>query len=342
MDLVRQWKDEGIYPFAGDARNVVELAHREVFDLCAVQVHRHLDAFRQGSLRDRQFTLHMLKTALDENPESLKRILSEVLGLPAASRDALGELLLKTNLPALIAASTLATDRLKILEGLQDLLFQPASRRSVPERPTLHRILERETWIFGEEYLLSHSDENLNTLLRKHLPLLGRDGRHPARTTRVKRDDGREAVPDLILGREIPAYASTRREFLVVELKRPSRKIDLAAKAQLESYALTVVHDERFDKANTHWTFLAISNAITPQADYTLDQTGRPFGVFLNNRQVTIGLATWAQILNAARVRLEAYRDKLDYLATRDEGVALLHRRYAQYLSPPGAMAGCQ
>lgn len=50
--------------------------------ICALNVHQYLDSFREGRPKDRQFTLRMLKTALDENPESLKRILSDVLELP--------------------------------------------------------------------------------------------------------------------------------------------------------------------------------------------------------------------------------------------------------------------
>lgn len=332
-ELVQQWKDEGVYPFAGDATDSLETARREVFDICALNVHQYLDSFREGRPKDRQFTLRMLKTALDENPESLKRILSDVLGLPKEKQTELADLLQYTTLSSIIEASKMVADRLQFLVGFQELLFQPESKKSVRERSQLHRMLENETWLFGEEYLLTSSDENLNTVLRKYLAKL-----RPAEKGRkrkealVVRDDGTQAVIDLMLAREVPAYAQARREFLVVELKRPSQKIDLEVLAQIQSYALAVASDERFDIGNTNWTFIAISNEMTPEAARTVRQQGKPYGFFHQEDNLRIGLATWAEVLGASRARLEAFRSKLDYTATTDQGVALLHSKYARYL----------
>ncbi|WP_176068300.1 ATP-binding protein [Piscinibacter koreensis] len=110
-ELVKQWKEEGVYPFAGDATGPLEAARREVFDICALSVHQYLDSFREGPIKDRQFTLRMLKTALDENPESLKRILSEVLELPKERQNELTDLLQYTTCrQSLRPASSSRTD----------------------------------------------------------------------------------------------------------------------------------------------------------------------------------------------------------------------------------------
>lgn len=335
-ELVQQWKEEGVYPFMGDATGAVETARREVFDICALSVHQYLDSFREGQTKDRQFTLRMLKTALDENPESLKRILTEVLDLPKDKQNELADLLQYTTLSSIIEASKLVADRLQFLVGLQELLFQPESKRDLRERTQLHRMLENETWLFGEEYLLTSSDENLNTVLRKHVEKLRPTPKGKrAKAAPVLRDDGSQAVIDLLLAREVPAYAQARREFLVVELKRPSQKIDLEVHAQIQSYALAVASDERFDTKNTHWTFLAVSNEMTPEAARTVRQKGKAYGFFHEEDNLRIGLVTWAELLGACRARLEAFRSKLDYAATVDQGVALLHSKYAQYL--PGS-----
>jgi hypothetical protein len=224
------------------------------------------------------------------------------------------------------------TDRLRFLAGLQELLYKPESKRALKERSQLHRILENETWIFGEEYLLTSSDENLTTVLKKHLNRLRPNVRQEKKPKPVQRDDGSEAVIDLLLGREVPAYASTRRQYLVVELKRPSQPINLEVKAQIESYAIAVARDERFDKTNSYWSFLAISNEMTEEAEITITQQGKAYGLFQDNPHLKIGLATWSQILGASRARLEAFRTKLNYTATTDQGIAFLHERYSQYL----------
>lgn len=332
-EIVKQWKEEGVYPFAGDATGPLEAARREVFDICALSVHQYLDSFREGRLKDRRFTLRMLKTALDENPESLKRILSEVLELPKERQNELADLLQYTTLSSIIEANKLVADRLQFLAGLQELLFRPETKRDLRERTQMHRMLETETWIFGEEYLLTSSDENLNTVLHKHLAKLRPElVKGKSKQKAVQRDDGTQGVIDLMLAREVPAYAQTRREFLVVELKRPSQRIDLDVHHQILGYAMAVASDERFDTQSTHWTFLAVSNEMTAEARETISQEGKPYGFFHHKGNVRVGLATWAEVLGASRARLEVFRTKLDYTATKDQGVALLHRKYAQYL----------
>lgn len=331
-ELVQSWKEEGVYPFDGIPSNPVEQARREIFDICALNVHENLVSFRDGKEKDRKFTLSMIKTALDGNPEALKRILIDVLELPRDRQSELAELLQHTTLSAIIETSKMVTDRLRFLAGLQELLFKPESKRALKERSQLHRILENETWIFGEEYLLTSSDENLTTVLKKHINRLRPNVRQEKKPKPVQRDDGSEAVIDLLLGREIPAYASTRRQFLVVELKRPSQPINLEVKAQIESYAIAVARDERFDKTNSYWSFLAISNEMTEEAEITITQQGKAYGLFQDNPHLKIGLATWSEILGASRARLEAFRTKLNYTATTDQGIAFLHERYSQYL----------
>lgn len=332
-ELVQQWKKEGTYPFVGDAAGPLETARREVFDICALSVHQYLDSFREGRIKDRKFTLRMLKTALDDNPESLKKILSEVLDLPKDRQNELADLLQYSTLSSIIEASKLVTDRIQFLVGLEDLIFRRETKRDLRERSQLHRMLENETWVFGEEYLLTNSDENLNTILYKHLAKLRPElAKKRSKQKSVLRDDGTQGVIDLMLAREIPAYAQTRREFLVVELKRPTQKIDLDVHHQILGYAMAVASDERFDTQNTHWTFLAVSNEMTPEAQRTIRQEGKPFGFFHYEGNVKVGLTTWAEVIGASRARLDMFRTKLDYTATKDQGVALLHRKYAQYL----------
>lgn len=335
-ELVQQWKNEGVYPFSGDAQDEVEKARREVFDICALSVHQYLDSFKDAQHKDKKFTLRMLKTALDENPESLKRILTDVLDLPKEKQNELADLLQHTTLSSIIEASKMVADRLQLIVGLEELLFRKETKRDLLERTQLHRMLENETWLFGEEYLLTSSDQNLNTVLRKHLdklrPQSNSKRSRKKETSKVVRDDGSEAVIDLLLAREVPAYAQTRREFLVVELKRPSQKINLDVHAQIQSYALAVAEDERFDVKNTHWTFIAISNEITPEAARTVTQKGKAYGFFHEEDNLRIGLTTWAEVFQASRVRLEAFRKKLAYTATIDQGVVQLHSKYAQYL----------
>lgn len=92
------------------------------------------------------------------------------------------------------------------------------------------------------------------------------------------------------------------------------------------------MREERFDKNKTHWTFIAVSNDISEDAETTVNQSHLPRGYFLVKDNFKVGLMTWAEVLLQCRTRLELFRDKLGYTATTDDGVALLKERYAKYL----------
>jgi len=325
--LVQQWKEEGIYPYVDDS-DIINRARRQVFDICAFNIHEFLADFRDGDSMSRKFTFRMLKQALEDSPGELQKILNEVLCLPENKQKELAELLNKTTLSAIIEACALVAQRIEFLKGLEELLFDERSKKELLERSQLHKILEEETWIFGEEYSLTSSDETLTTVLKKHLKELRPEGS----VDQVLREDGSRAVIDLMLARSIPCHHKNKREYLVIELKRPSQKIDLKVKGQIESYALAVSDDERFDKNNVSWTFIAVSNDMSDKALKTIDQEDKPYGVFHNQDNVQIGLATWAEILQKSRTRLELYREKLDYEATADDGLELLRTRYEKYM----------
>jgi len=94
-------------------------------------------------------------------------------------------------------------DRLDFINGLNALLFDKLTRKTTKERRQLHRILARETWIFGEEWTLTGDDQRLTEVLKQHLSLLEEDT-ELAEASEVLLDDGRIGIPDLVLGRRLP------------------------------------------------------------------------------------------------------------------------------------------
>ena len=79
-----------------------------------------------------------MRRAIERSPTELQRILDEVLRLPKRKQKELAEV----------------ADRLKFLEALRFILFDYEAREKLRERSQLHKILEQNTWIFGEEYNL--------------------------------------------------------------------------------------------------------------------------------------------------------------------------------------------
>jgi hypothetical protein len=329
--VVDRWKEELVYPYAADPKNMVERIEREVFDIVAVKVNNLLPDFDASPPKGKKFQLRMLRQAIEKSPEELQLILTEVLDLPEKKQKEFAKLLQETSLTAIISASRVVTDRLKFIEGLDVLLFNKQEKENFKERTQLHRLLSDNTWIFGEEFSLSVDDQALTEVLVKHLAAKGISA---IVDEPVKRVDGRKGIIDLMLTRNIPCSRENELEHLVIELKRPT--VDIGAKEleQVESYAFAVAEDERFNGLDTRWTFWVISNGMDAHAQRRARQANMPPGLIhqSDDKRITIWAKRWAEILQANRHRLKLFQQKLEFNADRDVSLNFLRETYANVL----------
>lgn len=332
--LVREWKEQKIYPYEGDPKDPLETAERQVFDVVAVNLNAYLEDFDEGTETSKRFTFKLVKQALKENPESLQRIFEDVLKLPKERQDDLADLLKKTSLTAIISSAKLVADRLNFLRGLEILLFDKDAKEQLLERDQLHKILAQETWIFGENFHLTSNEETLEEVLAKHLERLGKRSDEDDEIAAVEREDGKRGRVDLLLARTVPQPRAEEREHLVVELKRPSKKIDATVLAQVESYAIAVAQDERFRDTKTKWVFWAVSNEMTDEARRKAKQRDRIEGVVFDDAElnITVWAKTWGQLIQDCKGRLQFFKKHLDYEADRESAKDYLQKAHEKYL----------
>ncbi len=335
--LLQEWKDTKIYPYEGDPKDKVEEAERQVFDVVAVNINSYLSDFDDSSTTSKRFTFNLVKQALKENPETLQRIFQDVLNLPKEHQDDLAELLQKTTLSAIIASAKLVANRLDFVRGLELMLFDKESKQQLLERDQLHQVLAKETWIFGEEFHLTSNEDTLNEVLVKHLDVMRKplDDDAP-----VILEDGSTGRIDLLLARTVPQPRADEREHLVVELKRPRKKICTKVLGQVEDYAIAVAKDERFRDTKTKWVFWAISNEMTEEARRKANQRERPAGLVFDDAElrITVWAKTWGQLLQECKARLNFFKRQLDYEADRASALSYLTKAHEKYI-PTSAKA---
>ena len=199
--IIDNWKNEEIYPYAGEPKNPVEIVERQVFDVLALNVNSYLPDFDTSSSKSKRFSFSLLKEALESSPSSLKRIIQDVLNLPIEKQEELASLLDRTTLEAIINASKVVADRLNFLEGLEILVFDPNTKQQLLERQHLHKIISEYTWLFGEKYNLTVSDRSLTSVLKKHLDLAEKE---LADDSSVVRENGSKGIIDLMFSKRVP------------------------------------------------------------------------------------------------------------------------------------------
>jgi hypothetical protein len=293
----------------------------------------YLPKFEESDTQGKRLTFELLKEAVQTSPESLRRIINNVLNLPTERRDELAGLLERVSLEAMIGAFKVVTGRLDFLKGLELLVFDPISQEQLAERTQLHRILAGNTWIFGEEFNLTVDDKGLTKVLEAHLHLLGRDAKG---ATPVRREDGSVGIVDLMLSRSLPQQKN-EREHLVVELKAPRVVLDASHTEQIESYAYAVANDQQFRDTKTTWTFVLVGNEYNDAVRRKINQHNRPSGMLFepeaqDDLRYKIWVRTWAQIIEDCRWRMKFFQDQFNYIADDDSAIAYLREKHEKLL----------
>ncbi|MEQ1484555.1 hypothetical protein [Methyloglobulus sp.] len=330
-EIVEQWKKEQIYPYEDKIElNPVEIAERQVFDILAVNVQSYLPEFEEKDKKSKKFTFRLLAQAISDNPESVQKIISEVLGLKKEEQDDLAELLERTQLSSIISSAKIVANRLDFLVGLHNLIFDKDTNKTLLERDQLHKILEKEAWLFHEEFSLAGSEQRLEEVLNFHLDTLGK---REDDTDPVEVGEGRTGRIDLMFHKTIQPKIG-EYDYLIVELKRPSIKINSNVLRQIEEYAIAVANDPRFHGVPTRWTFIVVANELDNFAKEKANQRDRPKGQVYNsaNLNITVWAKEWADVINNSRSKLQFVNQQLDYEADRESAKEYLKKTHSKFI----------
>ncbi|MDG2068554.1 MAG: ATP-binding protein [Paracoccaceae bacterium] len=332
---IEEWKKAEIYPYEGDTESPIERNERQVFDVVALNLADYSSDFEKTPPKSQKLILQLVKAAVEAGPSALPDLLNHVIDLPKDKQEDLANLLKRTTLTAVINAARSVSDRLDFLKALQILIFNAASKRQLLERSQLHRVIAEHTWLFGEQFNLTNDDEDLSSVLRSHLKLLGPDREELAPDEPVRDADGKTRIVDLMLSQRLPTSTDDERKHLVIELKRPSRSINEDVVNQIKKYAKAVALDDRFKKSSVEWDFLAVSNRFEPNAELEAKQTGKPRGLVLelDEPKIRVWAKTWGQIIDESQGRLTFFKRGLEYEANDEHALSYLSNISDEYLS---------
>lgn len=329
QDTVRSWKDSGIYPYGEEENSPAKVVEREVFDIVAYQLDELSADVREMTDSQKKFQFRLLRQAIETNPESVQKIITEVLKLPEEKQNDFAEILSYFKLSSIIDMMQLVNNRINFVYGLEELVFGDWKTKLL-ERKQLHKLLVRNSWFFGEEFSLSNSDNSLTKVLEKHRKLLINDEEIAIDDTPVRTIDGKDAIVDLVFSRNIPVNNRDRLEHLVVELKRPSVKVGQQQINQIEQYAFAIADDERFNSVDVNWNFWVISNELDKFAENRRNIEGLPSHVIYRSqdKKMTIWVKTWSEMIQDNKFKLETYRTKLECTPDLDEAALFIRNKH--------------
>jgi hypothetical protein len=334
--FIEQARKESGYPFGRPPGTVVEKVEQGLYDEVLTLINEVADlAGAQPPLR--QLLMRLVWRVL-RGDDDLAGVISEVLGLDQPQVQELAELLRRTDLPSIIRVATLIVDRLDFLRVLDDVLYGYTGFK-ITERRHLQKMLEQNTWIFGEQWHLTTADQSVASLVEKVRQQLG-----------LKADDDPDASIDVSQAlRLIPDFylVQNRRDggivhHLVVEIKAPGVRITDGHIQQLEKYADAIVEQPVFGDGHHRFTFILVSSDIVGRVErMRVSQAHLPYGYISEpslRHPTTLWAFRWSKILDDRRANLE-YLQKQVELREDPEATAYLRSKFPELFAADGASA---
>jgi hypothetical protein len=134
-----------------------------------------------------------------------------------------------------------------------------------------------------------------------------------------RKPDGKIGRIDSFMGRLVPHGDENHREFLLIELKRPSLTIGRKELDQLEDYVNSILSQPDFVNTSTCWNFYLVTSEYDDVVKERITQENRPVGLFIDKANHKVWVKSWAELLRDAEGRLKFVQDQLRIEVSAEE-----------------------
>ncbi len=214
-----------------------------------------------------------------------------------------------TDLNRIINSINFIAHRIQVLKALRTILFNPDYNTT--ERDHLQKLVENNTWIFGEKYhLISKSYDDFEKALLKY------------RNTVF--DENSDDIPnfdDPRKGKRMDIFIvkqdrkNEKIQNFIIELKHPKRKLGKKEYDQIDEYVDIIKKSDQFNGKLAKWEFVLLGNAFSSNG-YIENKIKSQNGdvekgeIFLVDN-FTIYARTWSDILDENESRLHFIDERL-------------------------------
>jgi hypothetical protein len=226
-------------------------------------------------------------------------------------------LLDRTDIEDVVHFANLVADKLEFLQFLHELTYGDISAY-LKERSQLHKIIENDLWVFGENYNgTPHlwSDKKIGNILKElrdkffnYNPTI-EDG------NLINTEGNLDDITDLFFLNE-KVNDADEREIMVVELKAPKCAISEKELNQIDRYAFTIEENSALPSNKVKYKLLLISSKLTKFAKSKVKSRRQTFpdNPFLYDRKseknIEVYVMEWAELI-------EQNKRKLGYLSNQ-------------------------
>lgn len=289
--------------------------------------------------KTRKIVYLLLRKAIENG--DLAYLFSDVLNLSKDAQNKMLDLLHQTSMEEIVRFTSDVAEKEQFLNFLYELTYGKDIAKHVLERKQLHKIVEKNLWIFGEEYLgtpILWSDKNLgNNLDQLHHDYL--DYKPSSKDNNlIDVKGGIRSITDLFFYNE-KKLGNGRDEVMIVELKAPKCAIHQKELNQVDLYGYEIANKSEFPKHNVTYKILLISSKITDFAKSQINGNKLNEKVpFLyktindNNADIQIYVMEWTDLIKRNQMQLSYLNNSLN--VKYNTVLEMFQKQYPEYLIP--------
>lgn len=214
----------------------------------------------------RNFLYPLLDKAISNG--NIQYIFNKVLKLSEESLEKFQNLLEKTDLEDVVHFASVVADKTEFLEFLHELTYGELSKH-LKERSQLHKIVEDELWLFGENYNGTPklwSDKKIGNILKElRIKYFNYEPTKDDENLIEFDESGLNDITDLFFFNEKITDTDVK-EIMVVELKSPKCAISKKELNQIDDYAFTIEQHSALPNEKVKYKLILISSRLTKYA----------------------------------------------------------------------------
>ena len=250
-------------------------------------------------------------------------LVENVIQLSNDSRRKFCKLIEATKLDDVISFTSSVAKRTQFLDFLHELCYGEISKW-LKERKQLHKIVEKELWIFGEEYNESTrlwSDKKLeNSLNELHTKYLSYTPTEEDENLIVEAQSFDKDITDLFFYNK-KKLGNGREEVIIVELKAPSCAIAEKEISQIERYRRDIIESSAFPKEKVYYKIILISSKLSNGAKIKIQSARKhndesdPFLYTTyqeNGAYINLYIMEWSELISENRKKLSYLSNSLE------------------------------
>jgi hypothetical protein len=305
--FVKNLEKDKAYPKNVDGGFASEV-QETIFKKVAYLIEDEHQLIKKG-LEIRTFLYPLLNRAIGDG--HIAKIFEEVLKLNPENTERFHNLLLNSELESIVHFASEVTTKLQFIDFFHELNYGDVSKH-IKERSVLHKIIEKELWMFGEQYNGTPplwSDKKLGNIL---------DELHKEYFSyQPSKDDGNlielnnselNDITDLFFLNE-KITDSGDKEIMIVELKAPKCSISEKELNQINRYAFAIEEKSALPANKVKYKLILIASKLTKYAQSQLKSRREQYDIpFLydtkTSKNIEVYVMEWSELINLNRRKL--------------------------------------